>query len=128
MIRRGLLVAALACVVLAVVGWTRAPATVASEGPDGAAVFQAKGCATCHTGPDSHARIGGFPDLRAAASWDGRGAAGQSARAYVRQSIEEPWAVISPAFTPGGGPTGAMPKLDVSPAEVRALVDYLTGK
>ena len=127
--RPALHVAALACVVLAVVGWTGKPATGGARARvDGAALFQAKGCASCHTGPDSHARIDGFPDLRAAASWDGRGAPGQSTRAYLSQSIEEPWAVISPAFTPGGGPTGAMPKLDVSPAEVRALVDYLAGK
>jgi mono/diheme cytochrome c family protein len=93
---------------------------------DGRALFQAKGCATCHTGPDTVAMFqAGFPNLRDTSTWTGRGRPGQSTAEYIAQSIVEPWAVMAPGFSSALGPTGAMPKLDVSDAEVEALVAYL---
>jgi hypothetical protein len=41
--------------------------------------------------------------------------------------VRTPGAFISPAFEPMGGPTEAMPLLDVSDAELHALVSYLMG-
>lgn len=117
-----------------VLGWTTETVSrgdtsrsdVASDArPAGAVLFQAKGCSSCHEGPDSPARIGGFPSLKDVASFAGTRRAGLSAAAYVAESIREPWAFISPAFRPSGGPTTAMPALAVSDAEVDALVAYL---
>ncbi len=92
---------------------------------DGASLFHAKGCATCHTGPDSGAGVSEFPNLSDAASWAATRVTGMSAREYVTQSIRDPIAVISPEFSSGLGPTAGMPTLALSDAEVAALVDYL---
>lgn len=91
---------------------------------DGAALFRAKGCATCHDGPDT-ASSSDFPDLSNAPEWAGERRPGMSAADYVAESIRQPGAFISPAFEPFGGPTTAMPDLDVSDEEVEALVAYL---
>jgi hypothetical protein len=45
----------------------------------------------------------------------------------VAESVRTPGAFTSPAFVPIGGPTEAMPLLDVSDAELDALVRYLLG-
>ena len=50
-----------------------------------------------------------------------------TARAYLAESINEPNALISPAFT-GYGPTTAMPNLALRPDEVDALIDYLLSE
>ena len=49
-----------------------------------------------------------------------------TAEEYLRQSISDPGAFTSPAFTPMG-PLTAMPGIAVSPAELDALVRYLLG-
>jgi mono/diheme cytochrome c family protein len=93
---------------------------------DGATLFQAKGCATCHTGPESNASdVGGFPSLAEAPSWAGSRRAGLSAEEYLEESIREPWAFISPEFHGSGGPTTAMPQLGLSDAERDAVVAFL---
>jgi mono/diheme cytochrome c family protein len=92
---------------------------------DGASLFHAKGCATCHNGPDSGASFSEFPDLSDAPSWAATRVPGMSASEYITQSIRDPIAVISPQFHPGGGPTGGMPTLALSDAEVAAVVEYL---
>jgi cytochrome c1 len=119
-----------AAIAASVVSWTtdRGGDTAAAPGGavlDGASLFQAKGCAGCHSGPDSAAHVSGPPDLRKAASWAGERVPGMTAEDYIAQSIRDPIAVISPAFTPDGGPTTGMPTLALSDAEVEALVDYL---
>ena len=91
---------------------------------DGASLFRAKGCATCHTGPDSTAGGEGFPDLRAASAWAGERVPGMSAQDYITQSIRDPIAVISPEFASSAIGTG-MPTLMLSDGEVAALVEYL---
>ena len=48
----------------------------------------------------------------------------QVAAAYLAESMRRPDAFISPAWR-GGGPTTAMPQLDLTDAEIDALVDYL---
>jgi mono/diheme cytochrome c family protein len=91
---------------------------------DGASLFRAKGCATCHTGPDSTAAGQGFPDLSDATAWAGERVPGMSAENYITQSIRDPIAVISPQFASGAIGTG-MPTLTLSDVEVAALVEYL---
>lgn len=110
------------------VAWQREPsATSAMVTLDGAALLQAKGCATCHDGPDSSAPIGaGFPSLADASAWAGDRRPNLSAVEYLSESIREPWAFMSPEFSPGNsGPTNAMPALELSEAEVSAIVEYL---
>ena len=92
---------------------------------DGATLFQAKGCATCHSGPASTASMGEFPALADAASWAGSRRPGVAAEAYLDESIREPWAFISPDFQSSGGPTTAMPQLGLSDAERDAVVAFL---
>jgi mono/diheme cytochrome c family protein len=97
-----------------------------ADGPalDGASLFRAKGCATCHTGPDSTAGGQGFPDLSDAQAWAGERVPSMSAQEYIAQSIRDPIAVISPQFDTGSITTG-MPTLTLSDEEVAALVAYL---
>ena len=131
---RSAVVAACAAVVAligTIVGWqTEQPraATAASEVREGADLFAAKGCATCHTGPDTHAMFDAFPSLASVSSWAGERRRGMTAQEYVAESIRTPSAFISPAFVPGGGPTTGMPDLGLSDAEIDALVDYLLGE
>ena len=111
--------------------WSAAPAgSVATPDEsatpvvDGPALFKAKGCATCHAGPDGSGRIEVAPSLAQASTWAGTRRAGTSAEDYLRESISAPGAFVSPVFTPTGG-IAAMPSIAVSPAELEALVDYL---
>ena len=111
------------------VAWQRQPAATlaAPVSLDGAMLFQAKGCAACHRGPDSTAAYGsGFPGLIEASSWADDRRPGLTAAEYLSESIREPWAFARPGFSPGsGGSTRAMPALELSEAEVDAVVDYL---
>jgi mono/diheme cytochrome c family protein len=123
---------AIGAVVLAVITiatWDRGTGGAVADGPttvvgDGAQLFRAKGCASCHDGPDSTAQFVDFPSLADAPSWAGDRRTGMSAAEYVTQSIREPGAFISPAWV-GGGPTTAMPQLGLTQAEIAAVVDYL---
>jgi mono/diheme cytochrome c family protein len=99
----------------------------ASAAPlDGASLFHTKGCATCHTGPDTVSEFTGqFPSLRHASEWAGTRRPDMSAKDYVKQSMLDPGEFISPAFTARGGPTAYMPDLHLTEQEADALVDYL---
>ncbi len=72
--------------------------------------------------PVAHRRLPGPERRRVVRQLAG---SGMSAQDYVAESIEQPGAFISPAFRGGVGPTTFMPQLDVSDAEVDALVAYL---
>ena len=120
---------AVAALAAAAIGWQREE--VASAGPqreratwDGASLFRAKGCASCHDGPSSTASTE-FPSLADASSWAGSRRGGLLAEEYLAESIREPWAFTSPEFQPSGGPTTAMPALGLSEAEIDAIVVYL---
>ncbi len=123
-------VGAIALGVASLIGWgttsnrSETPAATASE-LDGASLFRAKGCSTCHNGPDTDSLLDGFPDLTNVAAFAGTRVAGMSAENYLAQSIKQPDAFISPAFQGGVGPATHMPTLDVSGAEIDALVAYL---
>lgn len=117
----------------AIVGSGRASAPdvagpAAGDPLDGAALFRTKGCASCHPGPDTTPAVSIGPDLSDATSWADDRRPGMSAEDYVTESVRAPGAFISPAFRPYGGPTGAMPVLDVSDDELDALIAYLVGE
>jgi mono/diheme cytochrome c family protein len=131
-VSRSALVAACAAVVAiagSVIGWQTEAPRAATAAPrevlSGADLFAAKGCATCHTGPDTHAGFDSYPSLASASSWAGERRPGLTAREYLTESIRIPSAFLSPAFHPDGGPTGRMPDLGLSDAEIDALVNYL---
>lgn len=89
---------------------------------DGAAVFRAKGCASCHTGPDSRGDLGVAPALDdLAVSADDR-IARRSLEDDVRQSVLDPQADLV-----RGATSTQMPVLPVTPEELDALVAYLLG-
>jgi mono/diheme cytochrome c family protein len=125
-------IAAIALGVASFVGWgstsssrVTSSATATSRELDGAAVFRAKGCSTCHDGPDTQSLIDGFPNLSDVASFASSRKPGYTAEEYLAESIKDPGVFFSPAFHGGVGPTTEMPTLDVSDAEVDALVAYL---
>jgi mono/diheme cytochrome c family protein len=91
---------------------------------EGSQLFRAKGCASCHDGPDGHAAFDEFPSLADAPSWAADRRSGMSAEEYIGESIREPGAFISPAWV-GGGPVTEMPQLRLTDAEIAAIVDYL---
>jgi mono/diheme cytochrome c family protein len=110
-------------------GGSPAATPVAASAPaptlDGADVFQAKGCATCHMGPGTENSFGIGPNLVALPNTAGSRIPGMGAEEYVRESILDPGAFMAVAPAQGGGPYGTMPRLEVSPAELDALVLYL---
>lgn len=108
--------------------WDGGTSPVSRPSLDGAALFHAKGCASCHDGPDSAARVGGFPSLDDATDWAAHRRPDLTARDYLAESIIAPDVFVSPAFTGGNGPATAMPNLAVTTDEVDALVDYLMTK
>ena len=101
------------------------PAAAAAASGDGASLFQRKGCATCHTGPDSTGRFEAAPSLAGAAAWAANREPGVTARDYLAESMLAPSTFISPAFRGSVGPMDAMPDLGLSPEEVDVLIDYL---
>lgn len=119
------LAAALATVTAATweVGTTE-PARTAT-GDRGASLFVTKGCSGCHAGPDSSPALSGFPSLAEAPSWAGSRRTGTTAAAYLSESMTDPSAFRSPAFSDAVGATSAMPRLSLTPDEVDALVGYL---
>ncbi len=94
---------------------------------DGAQLFLAKGCSSCHAGPDTTASIGaGFPSLADAPTWAADRRANLSAKDYLTESIAAPSVFIARGFQPGqSGPTTGMPQLRLTSDEIEALVDYL---
>lgn len=86
---------------------------------DGAAVFRAKGCATCHTGPDSTSDFGVAPALDDLAVTAADRVPGLAPEDYVRQSILDPQSFVVQ------GSYAEMPTLALAPEELDALVAYL---
>jgi mono/diheme cytochrome c family protein len=122
-------VSAVAFGVLTLVTWNVVQSPTAAEpNLDGAQLFRAKGCATCHTGPDSTALGSGFPSLADAPQWAADRRAGVTARDYLIESIAAPSVFTSPAYRGGTGPTTQMPQLQLTADEIDALVDYLLGE
>ncbi len=91
---------------------------------DGRSLFVAKGCAMCHTGPDSESPVGAGPSLVDASTWAGTRRPGLDAAAYLAESIAQPGAFLSPA-RPG---QWSMPALSVTSEEIDELVDYLLDR
>jgi mono/diheme cytochrome c family protein len=91
----------------------------------GATLFQVKGCASCHNGPDSGSGFYGVPPLTEASTWAGDRRPGMSTADYLAESMRTPSTFISPAFSGGQGPMTGMPDLNLDDAEIDALVAYL---
>jgi cytochrome c551/c552 len=119
--------AAVALAVVTVALWSAGEPSEGSadSAADGADLFLAKGCASCHVGPASGAASSGSPPLDHAQAWAGDRRPGMSAAAYLAESMADPAAFISPVFNGGSGPMTAMPQLVLTSDEVDALVDYL---
>jgi cytochrome c551/c552 len=92
---------------------------------DGASLFRAKGCASCHAGPTTAGFTDVGPSLADVATWAGTRVDGLSAEEYVRQSIVAPQAFISPEHH---SRALQMPTLPLAPEELDALVAHLLGR
>jgi len=106
---------------------TSAATTTATAAPsvDAKAVFVSAGCGSCHAfkAAGTSATVG--PDLDTAPSKDAK-KAGMALDAFVKQSIVDPNAFVSPGF-----PKGVMPATfgkSLTPTQLAALVSYITGK
>ena len=120
----GALLTAVATIATWNVGTSRGDAAAAVPA-EGSALFRARGCATCHHGPETASRLGdSFPSLADAPSWAGTRRPGLTAEDYLAESIAAPGAFISPAFG-GVGPGTAMPQLALTAEEIDAIVEYL---
>ena len=93
--------------------------------PDGAELFVAKGCSSCHLGPDTRPRFESAPSLFAAPQWAGSRREGMTAEEYVKESIRTPSVFISPAAESGGPAGPMMPTLTLTDDEIEALADYV---
>ncbi|MDX6401565.1 MAG: hypothetical protein QOF27_2171, partial [Gaiellaceae bacterium] len=130
--RRGAITAAFALAVLALAGCgskgvvrplpDTVVGTVQAAAP-GKAIFIAQGCGSCHmfkpAGPDAQGTIG--PDLDKLPAY--AKAANQPSTQFVHDSIVNPDKYIQKGY-----PKGVMPKSykDLPPADLKALVDFLT--
>jgi len=95
---------------------------------DGRQIFTAAGCGGCHAlaRAGTNGTVGPrLDDLAAAARRYGR-QRGQSPAEYVRESIVDPDAFVTPGFRPGVMPKGYGQRL--SREQVDALVSFLLGR
>ena len=103
-----------------------APATTAAAAPSaaGKAIFIAAGCGACHTfkAAGTSAKVG--PDLDTAPAKDAK-TAGMALDAFVKQSITDPNAFVSPGFPKGVMPTNFGSTL--SATKLAALVSFITS-
>ena len=120
-------VIAVALTVLTIATWNETTNTSVNRDPAlvGATLFQVKGCASCHNGPDSISLVRGFPSLISASDWADDRRPGMSAADYLAESMRTPSAFISPAFTGGWSPMTGMPDLNLDDDEIAALIAYL---
>jgi cytochrome c551/c552 len=107
---------------------TAAPATTAAATPapaaNGKAIFTSAGCGACHTFKPAGASAKIGPDLDTTPAADAK-KDNMALAAFVKQSIVDPNAYISPGF-----PKGVMPGnfgTTLSAAKIDALVSYITG-
>ena len=120
-------IVAVALAILTVATWNDSTQSVVRSDVslDGAALFKSKGCASCHFGRDTNTGMHGVPPLTNASTWAGDRRPGMSAAEYLAESMRTPSVFISPAFSGGQGPMTGMPNLNLSEAEIDALVAYL---
>ncbi len=119
--------------VLAVTGGAAALARAGASGEpvdasppalDGAGLFAAKGCATCHDGPGSLASVEVGPSLAGATTWAATRRPGMDAAAYLRESMRNPSTFRSPATTSDA----IMPVLTLDDDEIDRLVAHLLDR
>lgn len=133
----GAAVLAVAAAVATPFAWRTEPARVETVETDdtaqpaapapgsGRALFQARGCAGCHHGPDAGGNRGN-PDLTDAAAWAGERRDGYTAEEYLAESMRDPGAFTAPEFASVGG--SGMPDLGLTEPEIDALVDHLLSE
>ena len=95
----------------------------AAAGGDGKEVFTANGCGGCHQLADAGSSGTTGPSLEKLADSAKENGEGKSLEEYVRESIEDPNAVVVEGFA-----EGTMPQnygKDLSPEQLDALVSYL---
>ena len=105
---------------LSVTAWQK-ETPVSASARDGADLFMRKGCASCHNGPQSTARMEVGPSLSDAGEWADERLPGVNARDYMTESIRNPTAFRSPEARDAA----AMPSLNLTAAEIDAVVAYL---
>lgn len=115
--------ASVLAVAAAVVVWVDSSSGDPAPAVSGETLFQAKGCAGCHAGPDSSPQFTDYPPLTDADVWAGSRREGMDARAYLAESIRTPGVFVSPVFRRDG--PSPMPALGLSDREIDALIDYL---
>ncbi len=93
-------------------------AAATSQYPRGEQLFVAKGCGTCHVNGDLPAAAAENQSLEVGPDLTGR----QLEAGYLRQRLMDPQ-----SLPPIGQRMVRMPNLGLSPAEVEALVAYLSG-
>lgn len=98
-----------------------ARAPTAAPTLDGHALFVAKGCSSCHVGPDSTSPTGAGPPLADAAEWAGTRRPGVGAETYLAESMRDPGRFVSPVLVG----TAEMPRLALTDDEIDRLVGYL---
>jgi mono/diheme cytochrome c family protein len=103
--------------------YSNPPTSVEAAQSPGEILFLTKGCTGCHSiqGLATTGQIG--PDLTFVGEAAGERVAGLSAEDYIAQSLATPQAFIVPGFE--ATTAGAMPDLNLSEAEIAALVDFL---
>jgi cytochrome c oxidase subunit 2 len=87
------------------------------KAPDGKQVFTQAGCGACHALAEANTNGGTGPNLD-------EGLKGKD-EAFIRKSIEDPNADVTPGFPPNVMPPNF--KETLQPAELDALVKYLAG-
>ena len=115
-------VVGLAATLLSIAAW-RPDSVASTSGGEGLDLFLRKGCASCHNGPQTTARVAVAPSLDNVGEWAAERKPGLSAAEYVHESIINPPVFISPGFDQIG--PVEMPSLNLTDAEVDALVSYL---
>ncbi len=118
-------VIAIALTVLTIATWNESTQSTVSDDPPiaGLVLFKAKGCASCHIGPDSSSGNPVGPPLIGASDWADNRRPGLSATQYLAESMRTLSVFISPAL--GSGLWASMPNLNLSETEIAALVEYL---
>ena len=104
-------------------GLERSASSAVTPAERGAALFLAKGCATCHDGPTSTAAVSVGPDLGELPNV----AADPRAKAWTPRPTCASRSARPQAFVVAGYTTVLMPTLPVDDQELDALVRYLLG-
>ena len=97
----------------------------------GRSIFQQAGCGACHTLADAGGAGNIGPELSQIGNVAATRVAGQTAEEYIKTSIVQPGAYLTPECPTGACPANIMPQTfgaSLSEAELAALVTYLSNQ